>query len=99
MLKLFALSDIIKGLRKQKSPLEPWSLVAEKLPKKLMDVPLDDVLRISSLSFRKFLCGALIRPRTISLPRCKVELKMLVSTVSKTSHYHVKLYTRRQVDL
>ncbi|KAJ5449497.1 uncharacterized protein N7458_005946 [Penicillium daleae] len=44
-LKLFALSDIINGLRKQMSPLEPWSPQAEELATRLMTTPLDDVWR------------------------------------------------------
>ena len=49
-LKLFALSDIIRGLRKQMSPLEPWSPRAEKLPTQLMTARLDDVWRVGLAS-------------------------------------------------
>ncbi|KAJ5465256.1 uncharacterized protein N7458_000942 [Penicillium daleae] len=44
-LKLFALSDIINGLRTQMSPLEPWSPQAEGLATRLMTTRLDDVWR------------------------------------------------------
>ncbi|KAJ5414994.1 hypothetical protein N7509_000092 [Penicillium cosmopolitanum] len=43
-LKLFALSDIITGLRKQMSPIDPWSPRAQNLPARLMSTPLDDLL-------------------------------------------------------
>ncbi|KAJ5197138.1 hypothetical protein N7449_007617 [Penicillium cf. viridicatum] len=43
--KLFALSEIIEGLWKQMNPLDPWSPEAQNLSAKLMEVPLDDVLR------------------------------------------------------
>jgi hypothetical protein len=46
-LKLFALSDIINGLRTQMSPLEPWSPQAEGLATRLMTTRLDDVWRVS----------------------------------------------------
>jgi hypothetical protein len=49
-LKLFALSDIIQGLRKQMTPLEPWSPQAEKLPTQLMTARLDDVWRVGPAS-------------------------------------------------
>ncbi|KAJ5291415.1 hypothetical protein N7478_000746 [Penicillium angulare] len=44
-MKLLALSDIVKELRKKMNPLHPWSTQAQELPEKLMDVPLDDLLR------------------------------------------------------
>lgn len=54
-LKLFALSEIIEGLRKQMNPLDPWSPKAQNLSAKLMVVPLDDVLRVSFSTKKR--CG------------------------------------------
>ncbi|KAJ5291460.1 hypothetical protein N7478_000711 [Penicillium angulare] len=44
-MKLLALSDIVKELRKKMNPLHPWRTQAQGLPEKLMDVSLDDLLR------------------------------------------------------
>jgi hypothetical protein len=57
-LKLFALSDIINGLRKQMSPLEPWSPQAEGLATRLMTTPLDDVWRVSPAAEERKTGGA-----------------------------------------
>jgi hypothetical protein len=49
-LKLFALSDMITGLRKQMSPMDPWSPRAQNLPARLMSTPLDDLFGVGSSS-------------------------------------------------
>jgi hypothetical protein len=49
-LKLFALSDIIKVIRKQMSPLEPWNPQVYKLLEQWMTARLDDVSWVSPAS-------------------------------------------------
>ncbi|KAJ5749498.1 hypothetical protein N7533_006526 [Penicillium manginii] len=73
-LKLFALSDMITGLRKQMSPMDPWSPRAQNLPARLMSTPLDDLFGDDDLVAESK--GG--------------ELKMLVNILSKISHYDVK---------
>lgn len=46
-LKLFALSEIVKALRKQMSPLGLWSAEVQNLPDRSMAVSLDDLLQVS----------------------------------------------------
>ena len=46
-MKLLALSDIVKELRKKMDPTNPWSTDAQELPRKLKEVCLDDLLRVS----------------------------------------------------
>ncbi|KAJ5715996.1 uncharacterized protein N7483_013177 [Penicillium malachiteum] len=44
-MKLVALSDIVKELRKKMNPLNPWRAPAQTLPDKLVDMSLDHMLR------------------------------------------------------
>ncbi|KAJ5155669.1 hypothetical protein N7492_008472 [Penicillium capsulatum] len=45
-MKLFALSDIVRELRKKMDPHDPWGSDAQNLPEKLTAVPLNDLLRM-----------------------------------------------------
>ncbi|KAJ5715329.1 uncharacterized protein N7483_012510 [Penicillium malachiteum] len=89
-MKLVALSDIVKELRKKMNPLNLWSAAAQILPDKLVDMSLDDLLRVSSSRAKKEADQLSHNQDDIFAQLKGGELKMLVNIASKTGYYNIR---------